>query len=68
MDNVIDCRGSVFRIGNKLGRVPKNHDCIIEGFHLKGQKIVKSGNIKFIPQKKHGKTKFILKNNVVEPA
>lgn len=65
--NVIECRGSVFRIGNKLGRVPKNHDCIIEGFHLKGQKIIKSGNITFLPQGKPGKTKFTLKNNVVEP-
>lgn len=67
MSYSIDCRGNIYRIGDKIGRVPGGYDCLIEDFHVVDGKVVKEGIIMFIPKKKSGKTEFILDNgNIFE--
>jgi hypothetical protein len=58
----IYCDKDYYRVANIKGKVPKNHDCIIEGWHLKNGKVVAKGNIHFVPGDGH----FIIRGNVVE--
>jgi hypothetical protein len=63
---LIDCRGSMVRIGAITKRVPKNHDCVITGFHVINGKIVKRGTIKFVLKTEPGQTNFIFSGNTIE--
>jgi hypothetical protein len=63
---LIDCSSSIARVGTILKRVPKNHDCIISGFHFVNGKMMKQGTIKFVPKPEPGPTDFILSGNTIE--
>lgn len=63
---IIDCGGSIVRVGTILKRVPKNHDCIISGFHFVDGKMKKRGTIKFVPKPEAGPTDFTFSGNTIE--
>ena len=63
---LIDCSGSIARVGTILRRVPKNHDCIISGFHFVNGKMRKQGTIRFVPKPESGPANFILSGNTIE--
>jgi len=59
---VIECGDGEYRIIDIRGTVPKNKDCIISGWYIKKGKIVKKGEVIFVP----GNGNFIIKNNTIE--
>jgi len=59
---LVDCRDGVYKIGNVTGSVPKGHDCILDGWHLKDGKVVEKGQVIFIP----GKGEFRFRNSIIE--
>jgi len=61
---LIDCRDGIYKIGNITGNVPKGHDCILDGWHLKDGKIIGKGQAIFVP----GKGEFKLTNSIIESA
>jgi len=63
---LVDCSGSIVRVGTVLKRVPKNHDCVISGFHFVNSKMKKQGTIKFVPKPEPGPTDFIFSGNTIE--
>jgi hypothetical protein len=61
----VDIRGrSVKIVGLKIIIVPKDKSCIINGFHIKNGKIVKRGEIKFVPSQ--GDLLFQITNNIIK--
>ena len=63
---LVDCSGSIVRVGPVLKRVPKNHDCIISGFHFINGKMKKQGTIKFVPKPGPGPIDFTFSGNTIE--
>ena len=63
---LIDCSGSIARVGTILKHVPKNHDCVISGFHFVNGKMKKQGTIRFVPKPEPGPSNFILSGNTIE--
>lgn len=61
---LIDCQGDTYRIGDITGKVPKDHDCILDGWHLKDGKVIGKGQAIFVP----GNGDFKLTNSIVESA
>jgi len=63
---LVDYSGSIVRVGPVLRRVPKNHDCIISGFHFVNGKMKKQGVIKFVPKSGPGPIDFTFSGNIIE--
>lgn len=59
----IICEDGVYKIANVRGTIPPNHDCILDGWHIKDNKVTKEGSIKLIP---NGTGEFFLRNFTVE--
>ena len=59
---LIDCRDGSYKIGDIRGSVPKGHDCILDGWHLKNGKVIKKGRAIFVL----GSGEYKLTNSVVE--
>lgn len=67
MRNLVDCKGQTARIGPVLKSVPKNHDCIISGFHFINGKMMKEGTFRFVPKPEPGPTKYVFSgDNTIE--
>lgn len=62
---VVDCNpNGKWRIGDTVGTVPKGHDCVIEGFVVRGGRTVKRGKTTIVPN--GGKDiNYILRGNDV---
>ena len=64
---VIRCeKNGEFRIGSIMGRVPNGKRAIIEGFHIKGGKVVRKGTVTYLPRGKDDSL-FEISNNTIEP-
>jgi hypothetical protein len=62
---VVDCRpDGKWRFGDTIGKVPKGHDCIIEGFMLRGGRTVERGKVTYVPND-GGEPNYILRGNDV---
>lgn len=62
---VVDCRpDGKWRFGDTIGKVPKGHDCIIEGFMLRGGRTVQRGKVTYVPND-GGEPNYILRGNDV---
>jgi hypothetical protein len=60
----IQIRGRTIKIaGLSIIRVPKNKTCVINGFYIKNGKIIKRGEISFVP---YNDATFHLINNCIE--
>lgn len=61
---LIECDGvsGYYRVGDEVGKIPKNSDCIIAGWHFKKGKLFKRGTITFTP----GKGVFRTVGNIIE--
>jgi hypothetical protein len=63
--HVVDCRpDGKWRFGDTIGKVPKGHDCIIEGFMLRGGRTVQRGRVTYVPND-GGEPNYILRGNDV---
>lgn len=61
----IEIKGNIYRIGDKLGRIPKNcKHIIIDGFHVINGKVVKNGDVIFIDKKDSNKAEVTITNNI----
>ena len=60
---VVDCRpDGKWRFGDTIGKVPKGHDCIIEGFTVRGGRTVQRGKVTYVPND-GGEPNYILRGN-----
>jgi len=62
---VVDMRpNGKWRFGDTIGKVPKGHDCIIEGFTVRGSRTVQRGKVTYVPND-GGEPNYILRGNDV---
>jgi hypothetical protein len=62
---IVDCNpDGKWRFGDTIGKVPRGHDCIIEGFIVRSGKTVKRGKVTHIPND-GGEINYILRGNDV---
>jgi hypothetical protein len=62
---VVDCQpNGKWRIGDTIGSVPRGHDCVIEGFMVRGGKTVRKGKVTHVPNG-GGDVNYILRGNDV---
>lgn len=53
-----------WRLGDVGGKVPKGHDCILEGFLVRGGKVVKKGTVTYVPNNS-GEINYIFRKNYI---
>jgi len=53
-----------WRFGDAIGKVPKGHDCVIEGFVVRNGRTVRHGKVTHVPNN-GGQTNYILRGNDV---
>ena len=64
-DYAIQIRGSTIKIaGLPIIRVPKDKTCIINGFHIEDGKVIRNGELGFIPRE--GDRMYVITNNVIK--
>lgn len=62
---VVDCQpNGKWRMGDTIGKVPGGHDCILEGFTVRGGKTVCRGKVTYVPNGGGGPN-YILRGNDV---